>query len=184
MRFSRVFVFLVCLVVFLRWLCSRISLAALLESPVKWVYTVPGWLVGGSNLQLSFPNDGIAGLGPPRAAGAILLGSRVFQGCFARHESKERSWSRGPGGSISLVSSQARHDKDPVRKQIVATFDPNRSGTYGDGGDGAEAIGIESYVNAVVDDDSKLLVKQGKESGVIQLGPAYQEPLGSTYLSV
>lgn len=41
-----------------------ISLAALLESPVKWVYTVPGWLVGGSNLQLSFPNDVIAGLGP------------------------------------------------------------------------------------------------------------------------
>ncbi|CAN6931557.1 unnamed protein product [Brassica oleracea] len=25
---------------------------------------VPGWLVGGRNLQLSFPNDGIAGLGP------------------------------------------------------------------------------------------------------------------------
>ncbi|CAN7029370.1 unnamed protein product [Brassica oleracea var. botrytis] len=41
-----------------------IDLAALLESLVKWVYTVSGWLVGGSNLQLSFPNDGIAGLGP------------------------------------------------------------------------------------------------------------------------
>ncbi|CAF1744384.1 unnamed protein product [Brassica napus] len=46
--------------------CVELStcLAALLESLVKWVYTVSGWLVGGSNLQLSFPNDGIAGLGP------------------------------------------------------------------------------------------------------------------------
>ncbi|KAF2565453.1 hypothetical protein F2Q70_00026525 [Brassica cretica] len=38
-----------------------ICLAVLYESLVKWVYTIPGWLVGGSNLQLSFPNDGIAG---------------------------------------------------------------------------------------------------------------------------
>ena len=38
-----------------------VSLAVLYESPVKWVYTVPSWLVGGSNLQLSFPNNGIAG---------------------------------------------------------------------------------------------------------------------------
>ncbi|KAF3540024.1 hypothetical protein F2Q69_00025449 [Brassica cretica] len=86
--------------------------------------------------------------------------------------------------SSHLKPAMMKARKNLVRKQIVATFDPNRSGTYGDGGDGAEAIGIESYVNAVVDDDSKLLVKQGKESGVIQLGPAYQEPLGSTYLSV
>ena len=31
---------------------------------VKRVYTVLGWLVGGSNLQLFFPNDGIAGSEP------------------------------------------------------------------------------------------------------------------------
>ena len=43
-------------------------MAALYELSVKRVYTrvytVLGWLVGGSNLQLSFPNDGIAGLEP------------------------------------------------------------------------------------------------------------------------
>ncbi|CAN6860107.1 unnamed protein product, partial [Brassica oleracea] len=44
--------------------CVELSTSVLLESLIKWVYTVSGWLVGGSNLQLSFPNDGIAGLGP------------------------------------------------------------------------------------------------------------------------
>ncbi|KAF3608079.1 hypothetical protein DY000_02044458 [Brassica cretica] len=41
-----------------------VSMAALYELSVKRVYTVLGWLVGGSNLQLSFPNDGIAGSEP------------------------------------------------------------------------------------------------------------------------
>ncbi|KAG5388076.1 hypothetical protein IGI04_029617, partial [Brassica rapa subsp. trilocularis] len=36
---------------------------ALYEPRVKWVYTVSGWWVGGSNLQLFSPNDGIVSCG-------------------------------------------------------------------------------------------------------------------------
>ncbi|KAF2603151.1 hypothetical protein F2Q70_00026845 [Brassica cretica] len=56
------------------------SLAALYGPPVKRVYTVLGWLVGGSNLQLFFPNDGIAGSEP---SSCCRCRNRVFQGLRA-----------------------------------------------------------------------------------------------------
>ncbi|WZZ52575.1 hypothetical protein YC2023_052682 [Brassica napus] len=52
------------------------SLAALYGPPVRRVYTVLGWLVGGSNLQLFFPNDGIAGSKP---SSCCRCRNRVFQ---------------------------------------------------------------------------------------------------------
>ena len=45
------------------------------ERSVKWMYTVTGWEVGGSNLQSSFSVRRHRRLQiPPRAAGAVLLG--------------------------------------------------------------------------------------------------------------